>query len=49
MKKFREFLENYDVYLDKPMGFKQPEETEPEKDETSEDIAAEENSNEVRK
>ncbi len=24
MKKFKEFLENYDFYIDKPMGFKKP-------------------------
>ena len=42
MKSFKEFLENYDVYLDKPMGFVQPEEdteeenTEEEEEETEE-------------
>jgi hypothetical protein len=30
MKKFKEFLEDYDVYIDKPMGFKK---VEPEVDE----------------
>ena len=25
MKKFKEFLENYDVYIDKPMGWKSKE------------------------
>ena len=49
MKKFKQFLENYEPYLDMPKGFKNPEETEPAKDEDSEDIAAEENTNEVKK
>lgn len=26
MKSFKEFLENYDVYIDMPMGFRQTEE-----------------------
>jgi len=31
MKSFKQFLENYDVYIDKPMGFKKAEpEAEPE-------------------
>lgn len=48
MKKFKEFLENYDVYLDKPLGFKEPktEETEETDDERT---AQEEQANEVRK
>jgi hypothetical protein len=25
MKNFKQFLENYDVYIDKPMGFKKAE------------------------
>jgi hypothetical protein len=45
MKSFKKFLENYDVYLDKPMGFKKAEpeveseevtDTEDEKQEESE-------------
>ena len=28
MKRFKEFLENYDVYIDIPMGFRQTEEEE---------------------
>ena len=49
MKNFKEFLENYDFYLDKPLGFKKPEEAD-EIEETDEgDIAQEENANEVRK
>lgn len=32
MKNFKEFLENYDFYLDKPMGFKKPEEETPEEE-----------------
>jgi len=48
-KSFKQFLENYDVYLDKPMGFKKPEDTEPTEEETAESVAQEENANEVRK
>ena len=48
-KSFKQFLENYDVYLDKPMGFKKPEDTEPADEETDESVAQEENANEVRK
>jgi hypothetical protein len=48
-KSFKQFLENYDVYLDKPMGFKKPENTEPAEEETDESVAQEENANEVRK
>ena len=32
MKSFKKFLENYDVYIDKPMGFKEPEEETPEEE-----------------
>jgi len=50
MKKFKEFLEDYDVYVDKPMGFKK---VEPEVDELevtdTEDTAQEEIANEVKK
>ena len=50
MKNFKQFLENYDVYIDKPMGFKK---TEPEVDELevtdTEDTAQEEIANEVIK
>ncbi len=48
-KSFKQFLENYDVYLDKPMGFKKPEDTEPAEEQTDESNAQEENANEVRK
>jgi len=48
-KSFKQFLENYDVYLDKPIGFKKPEDTEPAEEETDESVAQEENANEVRK
>jgi hypothetical protein len=48
MKNFKKFIEeNYDVYIDKPMGFKKPEEDIVEVDE--EDVAEEEQANEVRK
>lgn len=49
MKKFKEFLENYDVYYDKPMGFKKPEESDEVEVTDTEDIAQEEQANEVRK
>lgn len=29
MKKFKQFLENYDVYLDKPMGWVTPDQSSP--------------------
>lgn len=49
MKKFKEFLENYDVYIDKPMGFKKPETTD-EVEETDEArTAQEEQANEIKK
>ena len=49
MRKFKEFLENYDVYLDKPMGFKKSQ-TEDEVEETDDaQTAQEEQANEVRK
>jgi hypothetical protein len=48
-KSFKQFLENYDVYLDKPMGFKSPEDAEPADEETDESVAQEENANEVKK
>jgi hypothetical protein len=50
MKKFKEFLENYDVYLDKPMGFKKAEpEVDSEEVTGTEDTAQEEIANEMRK
>jgi len=48
-KSFKQFLENYDVYLDKPTGFKKAEDTEPADEETDESLAQEENANEVKK
>jgi hypothetical protein len=50
MKKFKEFLENFDVYLDKPKGWKKKKTSE-EEDYTSlaADVEQEENANEVRK
>jgi len=48
-KSFKQFLENYDVYLDKPTGFKKAEDTEPADEETDESLAQEENTNEVKK
>jgi hypothetical protein len=48
MKKFKEFLENYDVYLDKPEGFKEPEETEPEEELTSDSQTQNKQANEVK-
>lgn len=49
MKNFKEFLENYDFYLDKPMGFKKPKpKDEIEEITTAEDTAQEEYANEVR-
>jgi hypothetical protein len=52
MKKFKEFLENYDVYLDMPKKLKKVKkpDTENEVEITStEDTAQEEIANEVRK
>ena len=49
MKSFKKFLENYDVYLDKPLGFKKPEEADEVEVTDTEDTAQEENANEVRK
>jgi hypothetical protein len=49
MKKFKQFLENYDVYIDKPMGFKKPDTSDEIEQTTDEDTAQEENANEVRK
>jgi hypothetical protein len=50
MKNFKEFLESYDVYLDKPMGFKKAEpEVKSEEVTDTEDTAQEESANEVRK
>lgn len=49
MRKFREFLENYDVYIDKPMGFKKPDTTD-EVEETDDALTAqEEQTDEVTK
>ena len=47
MKSFLNFLENYDVYLDKPLGYKKtkPQETE---ETDSESTAQEEITNEVK-
>ena len=41
MRKFKEFLENYDVYIDKPMGFKKPDTTD-EVEETDDALTAQE-------
>jgi hypothetical protein len=49
MKKFKEFLENYDVYIDKPMGFKKPDTTDELEVTDAEDTAQEEQANEVKK
>lgn len=49
MKRFKKFLENYDVYLDKPLGFKKPEEADEVEVTDTEDTAQEEQANEVRK
>ena len=49
MKNFKQFLENYDVYLDKPMGFKKPEEADQKEVTDTEDTAQEEQANEVRR
>jgi hypothetical protein len=49
VKKFKEFLENYDFYIDKPMGFKKPDTSDEIEQTTDEDTAQEENANEVRK
>jgi len=48
MKNFKQFLENYDVYLDKPLGFKKPETEETEETDEAR-TAQEEQANEVRK
>lgn len=37
MKRFKNFLENYDVYLDMPMGFNKEETIESEEEETEEE------------
>ncbi|MFZ4600395.1 MAG: hypothetical protein ACOYNN_17280 [Terrimicrobiaceae bacterium] len=50
MKKFKEFLENYDFYIDKPMGFKKPDpDVDSEEVVEAEDIAQEEIANKVKK
>jgi hypothetical protein len=49
MKNFKEFLESYDVYIDKPMGFKKADTSDEIEQTTDEDITQEENANEVRK
>jgi len=50
VKKFKEFLENYDFYIDKPMGFKKPDpDVDSEEIVDAEDIAQEEIANEVKK
>lgn len=49
MKSFKKFLENYDVYLDKPLGFKKPEEADEIELTNPEDTEQEEHANEVRK
>ena len=49
MKSFKKFLENYDVYLDKPLGFKKPEEADEVEVTDAEDTAQEENANEMKK
>lgn len=48
MKTFKEFLENYDVYLDKPLGFKKLE-TEEVEETDDERTAQEEQANEIKK
>jgi hypothetical protein len=42
MKKFKEFLEDYDVYLDKPMGWKKKPEENTHMEMSTEEQAAEE-------
>ncbi len=42
MKNFKQFLENYDVYIDKPMGFKKADTSDSQEEETSEDERQEE-------
>lgn len=49
MKSFKQFLENYDVYLDKPLGFKKPEEADELEVTDAEDTAQEENANETKR
>ena len=49
MINFKQFLENYDVYYDKPMGFKKPDEADEIEQTSDEDTTQEENANEVRK
>ena len=49
MKNFKTFLENYDVYYDKPLGFKKPEEADEVEVTDTEDTAQKEQANEVRK
>ncbi len=49
MKNFKQFLENYDFYLDKPLGFKKPEEADELEVTDTEDTAQEEQANEVIK
>ena len=50
MKKFKEVLESYDVYLDKPMGFKKAEpEVDSEEVTDTEDEKQEESANQVVK
>ena len=49
MKSFKQFLENYDFYLDKPMGFKKPEEEAEVEITDAEDMAQEERANQVNK
>jgi hypothetical protein len=50
MKNFKQFLENYDVYIDKPMGFKKAKPKVDELEVTdTEDTAQEEIANEVIK
>ena len=50
MKKFKEFLENYDFYLDKPYGWKKKKKKNDAGIEikTEDDVAREEIANEVR-
>jgi hypothetical protein len=50
MKNFKEFLESYDVYIDKPMGFKKAEpEVDSEEVTDTEDERQEESANQVVK
>jgi hypothetical protein len=49
MKKFKEFLENYDVYIDKPKGFKKADTDIEIEQSTEEENSNEETANEIQK